>query len=251
MNRTEHELRAALDLAADDHPSAADVLTNRRSHRLRMALPIAAAAAVVLAAGIPVLLLSHNQTARSSPAVAAVGVTSAPFSGAAGGPTGATAITPAPAQSCAANEACPAPAPITSFPSAGHTCRPNEVAVSLSWGPVSSTINGTLSVKNKSAGPCDLLLKPDITIIGTDGKPLTEVNSAEGRAGPSRLMPGATATAPIWWSGWCGVTLGDPVKVSWGTGDVSVTPTGTHASSGCANASTGGSLSTGWFDPLS
>jgi hypothetical protein len=244
MNRTEHDLRAALRLAADDHPRAADVVPSKPSRRLKLVLPLAAAAAVLVAVGVPVLLLNHDQTGRSTSGVAA-GVSSPPTST---DPTSGVAHGPVNGPSSVSN---PVTIPGSSFASAGHTCRPDEVSLSLVWSAPTKTLLGTLTVVNTSRTGCDLLTKPSIVALGADGKPVQSITTAEGRIGAQILAPGASTRSVVTWTSWCGGRTSGPIGVSWGTGEMTVTPTGQIPTASCATPSEGGSISAGWFDPLS
>ena len=233
--RTEQDLRDALDLAAADHPSAAEVLRTKK--RRNLLLPIAAAAVVLLAVAIPTFLLTRHSDAKYNGPAAGI-VTSA--SGVAHGP-----VNDPPTISN------PVAIPGSGYASAGHTCRPDEVTLTLTWGAPTSTLEGRLTARNTSAAACDLLVKPSITAIGADGKPVSAIASMEMKTGPQRLLPGASASSTITWSGWCGGRTSGPIVVDWGTGKISVTPTGQIPTTSCAVPSASSAVSAGWFDPLS
>jgi hypothetical protein len=236
--RTEQELRDALALAAADHPNTADVRPTRR--RRPVLLPLAAAAVVLLAVGIPTYLLrsQHSDTTRS--------VLKAGSDPAAGVSTG-VAHGPVNDPATVSN-----PIAIGSYPSAGHSCRPDEVKVSLAWAMPVKVLTGTLTVKNTSTGPCDLLTKPSVTARGPDGEPVPNAMTAEGRIGPQILEPGASTKSTITWTGWCGTNTSAPVVLEWGTGKITVTPTGSSAAiSSCAAGQDSANISASWFDPLS
>ena len=93
--------------------------------------------------------------------------------------------------------------------------------------------------------------RPAITALGPDGKAVTAISSLEMKTGPQRLLPGASASSTITWSGWCGGQTGGPILVAWGTGNSSVTASGQIPTASCSTPPASSAISSGWFDPLS
>jgi hypothetical protein len=252
VTRSEDDLRAAYQLAAQSPPTVADVLAAPAPAPTwrRPWLAVAAAVAVVLAVGIPVhLVRDHRAPTAASPAAgshapAALATTGAapeavPGATSAGGAAGRPVAT----------------SPVAGAP--GVTCGPGDVSLTLSWTRplLSSTepgLTGTLAATNISGSPCNLLVKPQLEVTGPDGSPVPNVDSQEQKVGPAQLRPGAVAYSQISWSAWCGVSTSATFTASWGTGDVPVQSTGNGAVvSPCPSGSNGGTISSGWFDPLS
>ncbi len=267
QRRTEDDLRAAFTLAAQDAPTTQDVLARleaserptlagRRRSPIRNWWPVAAVVASVIAVVVPMTIaLSHggSSTASSSSmsgpaaeagAKAAAGSAAASVAGstgsgsAVGGPTnGGGPLIP--------NR----PAPL---PSAGRTCTPADLAMAIAWTKTATGLTGLLKVTNHTTTACDLAVKPAVYPLGSDGKRLDVQNvmSAEGYAGPSQLLPAATATSTLSWPSWCGAGAGDRADVDWGSGTATVNvapgPTTPACSSGAPN-----NISSGWFGPLS
>jgi hypothetical protein len=270
--RTEDDLRAAFALAAQQAPSTEDVLARlaaaqreippariaRRRRALRVWLPIAAVAAVVLAVGIPVgIELGNNrgQQYSAGSSIEAADGKGADNSSAAGSSraAGSNGIAGGPINGGSEPGLGPEVAP-SNEPSTGRTCPPADVALSLAWTESGGRLTGTLSATNRMSLPCDLAVQPAVYPLDQHGVRLAVDNiaSAEGYAGPRRLLPGHTATSTINWPGWCGVPAGHQVEVGWGTGagdPATVTATGPTTPSCVAGPTS--SISSSWFSPLS
>ncbi len=250
--RTEDDLRAAFTLAAQDAPSTQDVLGRlatserpagravRRS-RDRSWWPIAAVAAVVLAVAVPVGFAVSNggNSSKSSSSIAGgADLAKAPAASsgsAAGGPMNLSPVAPVP--------------PVVA--SGGPLCQLTDVALTFTWTSTGSGLKGALTAHNISGIACDLAVKPAIYPLGTNRVRLevTNVVTAEGYAGPTDLLPNANASSTITWNSWCGSPADNGVQVDWGAGPVTVTVQGPTTPS-CVGGKSG-SISSGWFGPLS
>jgi hypothetical protein len=244
--RTEDDLRAAFQLAAQDAPSSADVLARlaasqlpKRSLRWGTWAPLAAAAAVLIAVAVPVLAITHNSTQRKSASTAAGGAA-----------YGAQSL---PSAEASGKVSLPSGAVSQSDAASAGACTGGQVTVGLAWTAKGSGLAGSLTLTNHSAVPCTLDFKPSITPIGADGKALDvrTVITAEGRVGPSRLLPGASASAAIGWAGWCGPVASTQVDVDWGSGTARVTATGPTTPSCTSGSPETGIITSSWFNPLS
>jgi hypothetical protein len=262
--RTEEDLRAAFTLAAHDAPTAEDVLARftaaqspnrargrtvapRRSWVSRHG-PLVAAAVVLLAIAIPLTVWppfgGDSQQASSN---------SAGFHTAKGAEADASSSPAAGIPVSGMGSVDTAPQAPT-YPSAGPVCTPAEVLLTLTWAADGEKLIGKLVAKNITTQACDLLVKPGITPLGTDGQPLGVSNpmTEEQQIGPSRLLPGATATSALTWNLWCGPSASKQVRVDWGTGDTTVTVTGpTNATCPSATDAVAATITSGWFSPLS
>lgn len=273
--RTEDDLRAAFTLAAQDAPSSDDVLaavraatTSRttravRRERLRRWAPIAAVAAVVVAVAVPVgIAISDDKSGSAS----ASSGTAYDLNGKAAAPEAAGSSAAAATAAGSVGSAGPgvvggpinSPDPQgpesipASAPSAGRTCAPADLTMTLSWTSGANGLTGVLEVINHTGGDCDLAVKPAVYPLDGAGHRLavSNINSAEGYAGPQRLLSGAEATSTITWTNWCGAKAAARVEVDWGSGvgtiDVAAGPTTPACVSGAPT-----SISSGWFTPLS
>lgn len=256
--RSEQDLRAAFTLAALDAPATADVLARlaaaqappaapaRRSTVRRWA-PILAAAAIVIAIAVPVGFAISNggDGTRSSASSVSEGdakaaATSAAAAGSAGSSPAAGIVNPAP------EFATP-----SAGPSTGRTCTPGDVALTLTWTRTGHGLTGSLKATNTTSAACDLAVKPSIYPLDSAGQRLPVLNavSAEGYAGPSRLLPGASATSALSWSSWCGSTASDRAEVDWNTGPATISVSG-PTTPACVSGGAG-NISANWFTPLS
>ncbi|MBV9593498.1 MAG: DUF4232 domain-containing protein [Actinobacteria bacterium] len=234
--RTEDDLRAAYQLAAQDAPQRATVLAGVLEHRDRrqrgFGAPIAGIVAVLAVIGVLVgIALSDSHPRRTTNGAAASprigdenvslhatpsGLASAGASAGGGSANaGSTSTTIGPNVS-------PSPLIPPIYPSAGHTCAPSEVSVSIVWSAGGNAAYGQITALNTSTAACDLLVKPAVTPLTPSGSPIAVrmVQSQEAALGPQRLLPGATARAQVTWNGWCGIALGNTAQLSWGSGTV-------------------------------
>jgi hypothetical protein len=142
------------------------------------------------------------------------------------------------------------PSPPTSA-AAGAVCTPDDVSLSLSWSATASGLRGTLTARNISGVACDLAVKPAVYPLDANRTRLDvpNVTSAEGYAGPSRLLPGASASSTITWNSWCGASADAGAQIDWGTGPATVGVTGPTTPS-CVGGKSG-NISSTWFSPLS
>jgi hypothetical protein len=260
--RTEDDLRAAIAMAAQEAPSAADVRARlavpsavsspaRPPRRWGTWAPLAAAAVVLLAIGVPIAISQSSSTQKSS-SNSASGLAVAGSSGDKAGES--NGFSAGSATSGPINPNAPSTGLPSDGPSAGHVCTPTEVSLKLVWATTGASLTGTLTATNISSAACDLLVKPSVTPLGTNGTPLDIQNiaSAEAKIGPQQLLPGASTVSTITWNGWCGAAASNQAQVSWGTG------TATAAVSGPLNPTCASSnpprlytISSTWFDPLS
>jgi hypothetical protein len=254
--RTEDDLRAAFALAAQEAPATDGVLARlraaehppvtaaRRSRFPRWA-PIAAAAAVVIAVGVPIAIVQAGGSSKTSSASSSGSAKFSAPSAAASGAAGDSAV------SGPAHSAPGLVSPNEKAPSAGVVCQPGDVALALTWTATSSGLQGTVTARNTSSIACDLAVKPSVYPL--DAKrvrlPVQNIMSAEGYAGPSRLLPNATASSTITWPSWCGAKADSGAQIDWGVGPVTVTVTGPTTPS-CVSGQSA-NISSGWFSPLS
>jgi hypothetical protein len=265
--RSEQDLRAAFTLAAQDAPATGDVLARlaaaqaapeagpagaagaRRSAARRWA-PIAAVAAIVIAIAVPVGFAISNSSdgQRSSASLVSGGDAKAAAA------ASSAAAAPAPGSSAAAGIINPSPefaATPSPGPSAGRICAPSDVALTLTWTQHGRGLTGSLKATNTTSAGCDLAVKPSIYPLDSAGQrlPVLDAVSAEGYAGPSRLLPGASATASLSWSSWCGSKASNRAEVDWNTGTATVNVTGPTTPACVSGGAT--NISSNWFTPLS
>ena len=255
--RTEADLRAAFALAAQDAPSTQDVLARLdaseqprpQSGRRRSWWPIAAVAAAVVVIAVPIgVAISHgggsngHSSSLSFGSAEAKGAAPAQSSASAagsdiGGPVNGTPYV--------------VPAVPTPAPSAGRVCTPADLTLALAWTKDGARLTGVVTATNHTSAACDLAVKPSIYPLDSQGNrlPVSNVVTAEGYAGPSRLMPGASATSTVTWSNWCGTRASATTQIDWGTAIATVVATGPTApacSTGAPNT-----IGSSWFGPLS
>jgi hypothetical protein len=191
--RSEDELRAAFQQKAAEAPPAADVLRAVRAReaaprvRRRRWLVPALAGAVAIAVGVPLgIALSHQPSSQTKKNAGAAQHETSP-------------VVPRGGESRAAGRAEPtaelAHAPI---------CRPTDVTVSVQQGALRITSRGVT---------CQLARVPSVQSGAT-------VPAPAGSYGT--LTPGATATAPLRWTGSCGTSTGGVIRIDWGAGPVEV-----------------------------
>jgi Protein of unknown function (DUF4232) len=268
--RSEQDLRAAFTLAAQDAPETADVLARLAAAQapppvaaprsaVRRWAPIAAAAAIVIAIAVPVGFAVSNSSSGNRSSASSVSVGDAKAAPAAAGSSAAAASSAAAGDpgssgsSVAAGIINPSPEIATPSPgpSAGRTCAPGDVALTLTWTQTDHGLTGSLKATNTTSAACDLAVKPAVYPLDSGGRRLPVLNavSAEGYAGPSRLLAGASATSALSWSSWCGAKASNRAEVDWNTGTATVSVTGPTTpacvSGGASN------ISSNWFTPLS
>jgi len=230
--RTEQDLRDAFISKSAEAPAAQDVLARLRGResrpRRQWAAPLLAAAAVVIGVGIALSpFLIHRQSSTSS---------SAKYADSAGDAAGGSRAANAPA---------------------GGMCRPDQVTLTFTWhdakpgGTPGVALTGSLSATNHSATACNLGVKPMLRAYLPGGArygvdlPVT----TEGYAGPSRLLPGRSASSAADLIG-CPDRTDYTLRASWGTGDVPVTFQNNVAFE-CVRAGDQISFRTDWFAGLS
>ena len=260
--RSEEDLRAAFQLAADNAPDRETVLrgvygqARPRSFARRFPIlaPVGAAAAVLLVAGF-VFAVVHSAgpgqslSSAKGAANAAAGV-AGPF------------LVPsanANASSSAAINVPSYPAPATGSGTSASlvgVCTPSDVTLTIVWTQAGTNLNGTLSAKNTASAACGLRVAPTVTPLGVDGQPLDVRNVAptDAPTGPKQLEPGATATSHLTWAMWCQRGVGGSAQVNWGTGAATAdvqhakfTPTSTA----CPDNTESSTLTSTYFSPLS
>jgi Protein of unknown function (DUF4232) len=270
--RSEEDLRAAFRLAAQDAPSSEDVLAKLRAaqapdpfaparvkrSRIRQWLPIAAVAAVVIAIAVPVGFAisdgGNGSSSSASDAFAAPGKAAAPGASSAGASSAASGEIVEPGSGGAVGgptDTAPVNPIVPSPTSAGALCLPTDVTLTLTWTSSGSGLVGTLTANNTGGIACDLAVKPAIYPLGANRVRLDvpNITSAEGYAGPTRLLPGATASSTLSWNSWCGPKADSGAQVDWGSGPATVTVNGPTSPS-CVNGKSG-NISSTWFGPLS
>jgi hypothetical protein len=270
-SRTEDDLRAAFALAAQDAPSGAEVLAKVRAaqHGARPVptrsrargrwAPLAAVAAILIVVGVPVALIARSDSSnRASSSSGAGGANAdvkaaAPEHAASGGATGDAAAESSSAAAGGPGVVVPGPGVSTPtvYPSAGRTCTPSDVTLTLRWQHDGTSLGGLLQATNHTSAACDLAVKPAIYPVGSDGNRLAVLDavSAEGYVGPTRLLPGATTSSTLSWTGWCGPAASTTAQVDWGAGVATVTVSGPTTPSCVPNGAT--NISSTWFTPLS
>jgi hypothetical protein len=263
--RTEDDLRAAFQLAAQDAPAPADVLAGiekpvrpglaKRVKRRSWGswAPLAAVAVVLIAIVVPIVAITHNSSEQKSSASSADGKAvfgAASSAAAAAGPVAPGPGTPVPSATAGLTSPCCA-ASIVGPPDA---CTVAEVTASLAWTRQATGLAGVLTVTNHSGATCELTSKPFIQPLGADGKalPVMTLQTAEQRVGQTHLLPGASAESLVSWPAWCGAAPSDRASVGSFDGTSIVTVTG-PTSPGCpaGKASQDQAITTGWFNPLS
>lgn len=112
-------------------------------------------------------------------------------------------------------------------------CSPSTLRLTLRWHQVGSGGNpqglvGDLAAVNP-AGDCLIMTKPVVEPLGLQGQPL-HVPGAQAHDGHIGLLvqSGQAIHAPVWWTGWCGVTASAQVRVSWGGPSATITVEGQH-----------------------
>ena len=258
--RSEDDLRAAFQLAAQDAPDRDAVLRPiyaparppSFARRFPILAPLGAAAAVLLVVGVVYAVVHSSGPGRNTAASKAEGAAASAFSiPAIGIPSnaavGSASSVPDPISSAPAG---------TDGPSAGHTCTPDELALSIVWTESGTSLTGTLTAKNKATAACNLLVVPIVVPLDASGQPLDvrNVTTAIGAVGPQRLLPGATAASHLTWSMWCQRTIGGSAQVSWGNGTATASVqhdafTPTHTA--CPDNTAASTLSSTYFSPLS
>jgi hypothetical protein len=191
--RSEDELRAAFQQKAAEAPPAADVLRAVRAReaaprvRRRRWLVPAVAGAAAIAVGVPLgIALSHQPSTGTKKS-------------AGGAQHEASPALPRGGESRAASRGA-ATAELARAP----ICRPTDVTISVQPDSLRITSRGVT---------CQLARVPSVQSGAT-------VPAPTGSYGT--LTPGATATAPLRWTGSCGAATGGVIRIDWGAGPVEV-----------------------------
>jgi uncharacterized repeat protein (TIGR01451 family) len=204
-------LRASLERL----PAGGERATIPRRWWPARALPLAVAAAVLVAAlGIGLASRSAAPAATASPVVT-VGATATPQLGTPS-PTGslasAIAVIPWVDAGPPPPEGRPTPRPV---PPGTKTCGPADLTATAEWEGATATMAGGVSVTNVSATACMLDGPPKVVVIRAGTRTMTatyRANAGGGPAGstppgPGLLEPGDRGGWWLFWQNWCGPAL--------------------------------------------